>query len=90
MPLWASDATILPDVHHLASAKFLCLWFVRLWHSLGHPQSDNRCLLAKEYGRLHGREFLGRTLMILILTNQADFVTLSVVKIPPLAQPSLF
>ena len=27
--------------------------------------------------------------MILILTNQAVFVTLSVVKIPPLAQPSL-
>ena len=35
-------------------------------------------------------DFLGRTLMILILTNQAVFVTLSVVKIPPLAQPSLF
>ena len=35
-------------------------------------------------------EVLGRTLMILILTNQAVFVTLSVVKIPPLAQPSLF
>ena len=28
--------------------------------------------------------------MILILTNQAVFVTLSVVTIPPLAQPSLF
>ena len=33
---------------------------------------------------------LGRTLMILILTNEAIFATLSVVKIPPLAQPSLF
>ena len=55
-----------------------------------HVGCDNRCLLGNEYGRLHGREFLGRTLMILILTNQADFVTLSVVKIPPLAQPSLF
>ena len=35
--------------------------------------------------RLHGREFLGRTSMILILTNQAVFITLYVVKIPPLA-----
>ena len=35
-------------------------------------------------------QILGRTFMILILTNQAVFVTLSVVKIPPLAQPSLF
>ena len=51
---------------------------------------DNPCLLGNEYGGLHGREFLGRTLMILILTNQAVFVTLSVVKIPPLAQPTLF
>ena len=39
---------------------------------------------------VHGHEFLGRTLMILILTNQAVFVTFSVVKIPPLAQPSLY
>ena len=38
-----------------------------------HVGFDNRCLLGNEYGRLHGREFLGRTLMILILTNQAIF-----------------
>ena len=55
-----------------------------------HIGCDNRCLLGNEYGGLHGREFLGRTLTILSLTNQAVFVTLSVVKIPPLAQPSLF
>ena len=55
-----------------------------------HVGYDNRCLLGNEYGRLHGLDFLGRTLMIKILTNQAVFVTLSVVKIPPLAQPSLF
>ena len=48
-----------------------------------HVGCDNRCLLGNEYGRLHGREFLGRTLIILIFTNQAGFVTLSVVKIPP-------
>ena len=53
-----------------------------------HVSCDNRCLLGNEYDGLHGREFLGR--MILILTNQAVFVTLSVVKIPLLAQPSLF
>ena len=47
-----------------------------------HFGCDNRCLLGNEYGGLHGRELLGRTLMILILTNQAVFVTLSVVKIP--------
>ena len=44
-----------------------------------HVGCDNRCLLGNEYGALHGREFLCRTLMILILTNQAGFVTLSVV-----------
>ena len=55
-----------------------------------HVDCDNRCLLGNEYGELHGSEFLARTLMILILTNQAVFVTLSVVKIPPFAQPSLF
>ena len=55
-----------------------------------HVGCDNRCLLGNEYGGLHGREFLGGNLMILILTNQAVFVTLSVVKIPPLAQPTLF
>ena len=55
-----------------------------------HVGCDNRWLLGNEYGGLHGCELLGRTLMILILTNQAVFVTLSVVKIPPLAQPSLF
>ena len=55
-----------------------------------HVGCDNQCLLGNEYGGLHGRTFLGRTLMILILTNQAVFVTLSVVKVPPLAQPSLF
>ena len=48
-----------------------------------HVGRDNRCLLGNECGGLHGRGFLGRTLMILILTNQA------VVKILPLAQPSL-
>ena len=26
-----------------------------------HVGCDNRCLLGNEYGRLHGREFLGRT-----------------------------
>ena len=40
-----------------------------------HVGCDNRCLLGKEYGGLHRRELLGRTLMILILTNQAVFVT---------------
>ena len=55
-----------------------------------HVGYDNRCLLGNEYGGLHGRDYLGRTLMILILTNEAIFATLSVVKIPPLAQPSLF
>ena len=55
-----------------------------------HVDCKNRCLLGNEYGGLHGREFLAKTLMILILTNQAVFITLSVVKIPPLAQPSLF
>ena len=55
-----------------------------------HVGCDNRCLLGNEYGGLHGRDFLGRTLIILILTNHAVFVTLSVGKIPPLAQPSLF
>ena len=55
-----------------------------------HVGCDNRGLLGNEYGGIHGREFLGRTIMILILPNQAVFVTLSVVKIPPLAQPSLF
>ena len=34
-PLWASDATNLLDVHHLASARFLRPWFVRLRHSFG-------------------------------------------------------
>ena len=48
-----------------------------------HVGCDNRCLLGNEYIRLH--EFLGKTLMILILTNQAVFVTLSLVKIPLLA-----
>ena len=48
-----------------------------------HVGCDNRLLLCNKYGALHGLEFLGRTLMILILTNQAGFVTLSVVKIPP-------
>ena len=43
-----------------------------------HISCDNRCLLGNEYGGLHGREFLGRTLMIIILTNQVVFVTLSV------------
>ena len=46
-----------------------------------HVGCDNRFLLGNEYGGLHGHEFLDRTLMILILTNQAVFVTLSVVKI---------
>ena len=55
-----------------------------------HVGCDNQCLRSNEYGGLHRCEFLGRTLMILILTNQAVFVTLCVVKIPPLAQPSLF
>ena len=55
-----------------------------------HVGCDNQCLLGNEYGGIHSREFLCRTLLILILTNQAIFVTLSVVKIPPLAQPSLF
>ena len=55
-----------------------------------HVGCDNRYLLGNEYGGLDGREFLSGTLMILILTNQAVFGTLSVVKIPPLAQPSLF
>ena len=55
-----------------------------------HVGCDNRCLLGNEYGGIHGREFLGRTFMILILPNQAVCVTLSVIKIPPLAQPSLF
>ena len=51
-----------------------------------HVGCDNPCLLGNDYGGLHGREFLGRTLMILILTSQALFVTLSVVNIPrPLA-----
>ena len=45
-----------------------------------HVGCDNGCLLGNEYGGLHGCKFLGRTLMILILTNQAVFVTLSVVK----------
>ena len=36
-----------------------------------HAGCDNRCLLGNEYGGFHGRDFLGRTLMILILTNQA-------------------
>ena len=54
-----------------------------------HVGYDNQCLLGNKFGGLHGREFLGRTSMILIL-NQAVFVTLSVVKMPPLAQPSLF
>ena len=40
-----------------------------------HVGCYNRCLLGNEYGRLHGREFLGRTLMILILTNQSDAMT---------------
>ena len=39
---------------------------------------DIYCKNNVEYGGLHGREFLGRTLMILIL------------KILPLVQPSLF
>ena len=55
-----------------------------------HVGCDNRCLLGNEYGGLHGRELLGRTFMNLILTNQAVFVTSSVVKMPPLAQPFLF
>ena len=41
-----------------------------------HVGCDNLCLLGNEYGGLHGREFLGRTLMILILTNQAVFLKL--------------
>ena len=28
-----------------------------------HVGCDNRCLLGNEYGGLHGREFLGRTLI---------------------------
>ena len=39
-----------------------------------HVGCDNRCLFGNEYVGIHGREFLGRTLMILILTNQAVFV----------------
>ena len=35
-----------------------------------HVGCDNRCLLGNEHGGLHGHELLGRTLMILILTNQ--------------------
>ena len=50
-----------------------------------HVGCDNRCLLGNEYG---GSLDVGE--MILILTNQAVFVTFSVVKIPPLAQPSSF
>ena len=38
-----------------------------------HVGCHNRCLLGNEYGRLHGRDFLGRTLMILILTNSSSF-----------------
>ena len=45
-----------------------------------HVGCDNRCLLGNEYGGLYGREFLIRTSMILILTNQAVFVTLSVIE----------
>ena len=30
-----------------------------------HVGCDNRCLLGNEYGGLHGRDFLGRTLIIL-------------------------
>ena len=51
-----------------------------------HVGCDNHCLLGNKYCGLHGCEFLGRTSMIIILTNQAVFVTLSVVKIAPLAQ----
>ena len=40
-----------------------------------HVGCDNRCLLGNEYGGLHGREYLDRSLLILILTNQAVFVT---------------
>ena len=50
-----------------------------------HVGCDNRCLLGNEYG---GSLDVGE--MILILTNQAVFVILSVVKKPPLAQPSSF
>ena len=42
-----------------------------------HVGCNNPCLLGNEFGGLHGREFLGRTSMILILTNQEVFVTLS-------------
>ena len=62
--------------------------FPIIWVTLHRWQ--HRCLLGNEYGGLHGHEFLGRTLMILILTIQAVFVTFSVVKILPLAQSSLF
>ena len=37
--MWASDGTNLPDVQHLASARFLCPWFVRMRPSLAQPQS---------------------------------------------------
>ena len=39
-----------------------------------HVGCDNRCLLGNEYGGLHEHEFLGRTLMILMLANQAGFL----------------
>ena len=34
-PLWASNATILPDVLNLPSGRFLHYWFVRLTPSFG-------------------------------------------------------
>ena len=33
---------------------------------LFHVACDNRCLLGNEYGGLHGREFLGRTLIFTV------------------------
>ena len=38
-----------------------------------HVGRDNRCLLVNEYGELHGREFLGKTFMILIFNNSSSF-----------------
>ena len=55
-----------------------------------HVGCDNRCLLGNKFGGLHGREFLGRTSLILILTNKAVFVTLSVLNVISVSEINIF
>ena len=55
-----------------------------------HVDCDNRCLLGNEYGGLHGREFLGRTSMILILRKSSSFCNIVCGKDTSIGAANLF